>query len=83
MKKQFQGLRFFAFLLVYSAHAAAFRWIDFNDYAGGGWAAVPTSKPGLANPAYRMGTAVAKGRNKDYAFIVARPCIHLNSVFSR
>lgn len=50
---------------------------------GGGWAAVPTSKPGLANPAYRMGTAVAKGRNKDYAFIVARPCIHLNSVFSR
>lgn len=38
MKKQFQGLRFFAFLLVYSAHAVAFRWIDFNDYAGGGWA---------------------------------------------
>jgi hypothetical protein len=50
---------------------------------GGGWKAVASSSPGLANPAYRMGTEVEKGRDSSYAYMVARPCIHLNSVFAR
>lgn len=46
----------------------------------GGWVS-DTVKAGLANPAYRMGTDVTKGRDGSYGYMVARPCIHLNSVF--
>lgn len=38
MKRQFDGLRFFAFLMVFGVHSHSFKWVDVNYFVSGGWA---------------------------------------------